>query len=284
MSSMVTTFVLRDGVLTALGTAATLGEASAALPDGAYTTLRTYGGDRIACLAQHVQRLEDSARAQGRAGVLDEVAVRSAIAHALRSTALPESRLRLTFCPPDLFVTVEAFAPLPDSSYLEGVACATVPGARERPHAKDTRFLGAAQSAFGALPPGVHERLLVAPDGSVLEGLSSNFFAVRDGVLHTEHERALPGVTRSLVLELAKDVLPRATGALRADQLAEASECFITSVSRDVLPVVRIDGRAIGAGVPGRVTLELLARFRAAVVREAEHVLGPPGEGRGTKV
>src|SRR5687767_11869655 len=174
---MATTFALRDGALTAFATADTLAEASAGLPEGAYTTLRTYGGDGVVRLRQHVQRLHESAEAQGRHGELDLRAVRSAIAQALRATAFPESRLRLTFSPPDLFLGVEAFEPLPDALYREGAACATVAGARERPHAKDTRFLSAAQSTFGALPPGTHEGLLVAPDGCILEGLSSNFFA-----------------------------------------------------------------------------------------------------------
>ena len=111
---------------------------------------------------------------------------------------------------------------------------------------------------------------MVAEDRTILEGLSSNFFAVRKGILHTEDERVLPGITRELVLELGRGLLPRATGSVRLDQVAELSEAFLTSVSRGVLPVVRIDETTIGDGRPGPVTQELARRFGALVAREAE--------------
>jgi len=115
----------------------------------------------------------------------------------------------------------------------------------------------------------VHEGLLVAADGSLLEGLSSNFFAVRQGVLHTEEERVLLGVTRGLVLELAREILPTDPTALRRAQLAEVSEAFLTSVSREVLPVVQIDGQVIGDGHPGPQTRALMQAFADLVSREA---------------
>ena len=107
-----------------------------------------------------------------------------------------------------------------------------------------------------------------AEDGSVLEGLSSNFFAVKGGRLFTEEERVLKGVTRALVLEVAREVLPTERVAVRLEDGVE--ECFITSVSREVLPVVRIDGRPIGDGRPGVVTREIARRFASLVDREAQ--------------
>ena len=89
--------------------------------------------------------------------------------------------MTLTWAPPRLFAAVEPFTPLPAALYESGVSCLTLPIRRENPHAKDTRFLETAAAAYGSLPPGRHEGLLVAEDGAVLEGLSSNFFAVREG-------------------------------------------------------------------------------------------------------
>ena len=110
----------------------------------------------------------------------------------------------------------------------------------------------------------------MAPDESLLEGLSSNFFAVRDGVLHTEGDRVLLGVTRALVLEVAQGILPVQRTAVRRGRLPELSEAFITSVSREVLPVVRIDGQVIGDGRPGPKTRAVMQAFADLVGREAK--------------
>ena len=157
--------------------------------------------------------------------------------------------------------------------YEDGVTCVTVPLRREVPQSKDTRFLGPAQSAYRALPPGAHEGLLVAEDGALLEGLSSNVFVVLDGVLRTEEARALRGTTRALVLELAQGLVPvHREAATRAD-LPRASEAFLTSVSREVVPVVRVDDVVVGHGRPGSLARELRARYQARMKRDAEHLL-----------
>jgi branched-chain amino acid aminotransferase len=240
------------------------------LPDGVYTALRTYRRDRVVRLASHVRRLNESAALRGLAGVLDEEGVRLGLARAVDAGGHRESRLRLTFAPPRLFVAVEPFVPLPASLYRDGVACVTVPLRRANPKAKDTRFAPLAASAYASLPHGIHEGLMVAPDGSLLEGLSSNAFVVFDGTLWTEDGRVLPGVTRGIVLELAGGVVPIRLEAPRLQDLPAAGECFITSVSRGVLPVVRIDETVLGQGRPGPVTRELEARFDALVEREAQ--------------
>ena len=268
---MAVTYRFEAGRPMKVATTETLAQASARLPAGSYTTLRTYGGDGVVRLEQHVRRLVESLP-EGLSGALETEAVRAALAHALRATRHPESRVRITHAPPALFLTVEPFTPLDDELRRSGVACVTVAARRERPEAKDTRFLATAQAAYAALPPGIHEGLLVGDDGAILEGLSSNFFAVHGGALRTEDMRVLRGVTRSMVLDVAGFVLPRREGALRVDQLPETAECFITSVSREVLPVVRVDDVAIGTGRPGPVTREIIRRFEAAVAAETERL------------
>ena len=263
---MVTTFEWTAGGLELRGSYSSLGAASAELPQGSYTTLRTYGGDRVLRLEQHVTRLQTSlARPQP----LRTDAVKAALSGAIARAGHRESRLRLTFSPPRLFVSVESFEPPPLSLVGEGVRCVTVALQRENPHAKHTGFLATAARAYAELPAGVNEALMVAPDGAILEGLSSNFFAIKDGVLHTERERVLEGVTRTIVIEVAAGLLPLAPRALRKDELAQADECFVTSVSREILPVVAIDERAVGDGRPGALTRELIRRFAQLVEREA---------------
>jgi branched-chain amino acid aminotransferase len=249
-----------------------LAAASAALPEGAYTTLRTYAGRRVVRLDQHRRRLEESVALQGRPGAIDPTALRRAIAASLGEAGHAESRLRLTFAPPRLFLAIEPFAPLPKRLYEEGVACVTLDLQRENPHAKDTRFIAAAEGAYGRLPVGVEEGLIVGDDGAILEGLSSNFFAVLDGTLRTEEERALAGVTRSLALEVAEGLLPIERRGIHRDELPRAGEAFLTSVSREVLPVVRIDGRPVGDGRPGGKTQAIVRAFADVVRREAERL------------
>jgi branched-chain amino acid aminotransferase len=247
----------------------TLAASSRGLPPGAYTTLRTYGGRGVVRLGQHLRRLEESSALQGKPGAIDGEAARRAVTLALDAAGHPESRLRLTFAPPRLFVAIEPFSPLPGRLYEEGVACVTLDLRRENPHAKDTRFIATAQEAYDRLPEGVEEGLIVGEDGAVLEGLSSNFFAVLDGALWTEEERALVGVTSSLVLEVAGGLVPIERRAVHRDDLPRVDEAFITSVSREVLPVVRIDDRPVGGGRVGPRTRAVADAFAALMTREA---------------
>jgi branched-chain amino acid aminotransferase len=266
---MVHTFEVEPAGLGPGRSSPSLAEAASVLPPGAYTTFRTYGGERCWRLDHHVRRLEESIALQGGTGTLEPAVLRRALAEALRRTGYPESRFRVTFAPPRLFVSVEPFAPLPEADYRDGVRCVTVGIQRHNPQAKDTRFAATAQDVYRALPPGVHEGLLVGEDRVLLEGLSSNFFAVRSGTLCTEEERVLPGLTRALVLELTA-LLPRGSRGVRRDELPEAQEAFLTSASRGILPVVRVDDVTVGEGRPGPLAHELRARFDERVWREAE--------------
>lgn len=270
MKEGASTFAIDDDTAHLLGTAADMRAASRALPEGAYTTLRTYEGRRLLRLGQHLRRLEESAALQGHPAQVDEPAVRRGLRQVLGKAAGGELRLRLTFAPPRFFVSVEAFVPLPPAAYEAGVDCVTVAVRRENPHAKDTRFIATAGQAYAELPAGVEEGLMLAADGSVLEGLSSNFFAVTDGVLRTEGDRVLAGVTRAIVLEVAKGVLPVALRPVTRDELGNLAECFITSVSREVVGVVRIDGRPVGDARPGPTTRLVVSRFAQLVAAEAK--------------
>jgi branched-chain amino acid aminotransferase len=266
----VRTFEFRGEVAQPLGGAESMNMASFSLPQGSYTTFRTYGGRRVLRLGLHLRRLEESVALQGQAGGIRDEEVRRALAVALVAEGRSESRVRLTFAPPRLFAAVEEFVPFDPRAYAEGVACVTVPIHRNNPRSKDTRFIATASETYRSLPPGSNEGLLVADDGSILEGLSSNFFAVMDGVLRTERARVLLGVTRGLALEVAAGVMPVEETAVLREDLPTAAECFLTSVSREVLPVVRIDGHDVGDGKPGPKTSEIIQGFAKLIETEAE--------------
>lgn len=264
------TFLLADGHLSRREVDSSLTGASLQLPEGAYTTLRTQGRDGVVRIGEHVRRLQISAGTPDSPG---ETAVRLGLTEALRQTEYPESRIRVTWVPPELYFSIEPFEPLAERLYSEGVRCAVVKLRRANPQAKDTRFIAPAAGAYRALPPGIHEGLLVGEDGSILEGLSSNFFAMRGGLLHTEETRALHGVTRGIVLDVCRGLVPISLEAERLDALRELSEAFITSASRGVLPVARIDRTPVCDGRPGPVTREIMRRLQAVSESEAEHLL-----------
>ena len=281
---MVITYSLLAGTLTRKAEHASMAAASAALPEGAYTTFRTYDHNRLLRLGQHLRRLEESLGLMRNAVAahIDDDAVRAAIAQVLQATGYAESRCRLTYADPALFITVEPFEPYPHDLYETGVWCVTVQAHRDNPHAKNTAFITSAGAAMKTMPAGAHEGLMLAADGSILEGLSSNFFAITSiasafedaddqvPVLRTEEARVLIGVTRSLVLEQAQHLLPVSTVAVRVADLPRITECFITSVSREILPVVKIDQQVIGECAPGPITRELMRRFRDMVALEAQ--------------
>ncbi len=246
--------------------------ASATLPQGAYTTFRTYESRRVLRLAQHLRRLESSfalLRPDLARAPIDDASAAGAIADALWACDHDESRVRLTYAAPALTISVEPFDALPDQAYDAGVACATLALRRDNPHAKSTGFITLAEQARRALPAEVNEGLMIDAEGTVLEGLSSNFFAVLDGTLYTEDVRVLSGVTRAIVLEVAAGLAQVVLRGIDRASLPAISEAFITSVSREILPVTMIDGHKVGAGTPGPLTRALIAAFDALVAREA---------------
>src|SRR3954471_7009990 len=115
---MVEVFGWSGGLLSRFGQAATLSAASAGLPHGAYTSLRTHHGNGIVRLEDHVRRLASSVAGDA---TLTIDTVRDALAATLRACPLPESRLRITWAPPRLFVAIEPFVPLPGDLYRDGV-------------------------------------------------------------------------------------------------------------------------------------------------------------------
>ncbi|GAP63237.1 branched-chain amino acid aminotransferase [Ardenticatena maritima] len=262
--------------------AATLNDATRQLPHGAYTTFRTY--HNRACvigLRDHLQRLATSARALGWRGAWDETALRTALVQALAAFQAPEARVRLvldtTRCPGDLYIVLEPLHPLPREVYEQGVATITHHLVRHAPNTKTTDFLAQQELLRRTMPPGVFEVLLTDAEGCILEGSSSNFFAVADGLLITApDETVLKGITRSRVLALAQEEGVPVHFAPVCPPFERLDEAFITSSSRGVVPVVRIDDTIIGGGVPGRLTHRLHTAYNAYIARWCEPIAPNP--------
>ncbi len=244
------------------------------LPNGAYTTLRTYDTDRIIGLTPHLQRLIDSSAMLQRPYPIDPIAVRSALREVIARERQPALRVRLT-APLDadqIFISVEPFEVYPPEFYQRGVRCATTRLSRHTPRAKSTDFIAPSRESKAANDPAIHELLMVNRSGEILEGISSNFYAVLNGVLRTAGEGVLEGVTRGIVLHEAASVIPIDYQPVKLNELDRVNETFITSSSREVMPVVQIDDQIIGAGQPGPITQTLLEKYREELTRNAEVV------------
>ncbi len=158
---------------------------------------------------------------------------------------------------------------VPHKERESGIACVTYPDIRwARSDIKTVNLLPAVLAKQHATDSGVFEALFVR-DGMVTEGSHTNCFAMLDGELRTypSSNYILGGVTRDVVLLLARelDIPVRETPFLQHD-IVRCDEFFLTGTTTDVMPVVSIDGQAIGAGVPGPVTLSL---YRALAARLA---------------
>lgn len=143
---------------------------------------------------------------------------------------------------------------------------------RDHPTAKDTRFIEFREK-LRQQHPEVYEILIQSNTGKILEGMSSNFYAIRGGVLHTAGENILPGISRSILLQIAPMLLEVSFDPIYVSDLASLDEALLTSASRGVLPVVQIAGHVIADGNPGPVTMQLRRRFESHVQAELEPLL-----------
>ena len=114
-----------------------------------------------------------------------------------------------------------------------------------------------------AIDSGCDEALLLDNEGYVAEGSGENFFLVKDGVIHTpELTSCLPGITRDTVMVFARELnIPVIERRITRDEVYIADEAFFTGTAAEVLPIRELDGRVIGEGKPGAVTLGLQSLY-----------------------
>jgi branched-chain amino acid aminotransferase len=253
-----------------------LNDACIQLPAGVYTTLRTFNRQQVLNLDDHFQRLEQSAGLIGHHLELDRQSLRQALREIVaESPSADDYRIRLVVDlenKPGTVYILRANLKLPDAdNYLHGTLLITSDLQRIQPAAKSTVFIAASDQLV--LPAGVNEALLLDNQRRILEGMSSNFFAVLNGVLRTAQTGILPGITRQMVLEEASSAgLPIQLEALPTAELRTIQEAFITSSSRGVLPVRQIDTQEIGSGSPGTVTRQLMQLYQARIERQLEAI------------
>ena len=252
--------------------------------EGIYETLRTYQR-RPFLLDRHLARLRHSASLMaldvpfsdedlGRR-VNETMAAHPALDEAyiriLLTRGVGDLSYSLSATPtPSLVIIVKPFVPHPERAFTHGIPVVVVGVRRNHPDAlnpmiKSNNLLNNALAMQEALRRGGQEALMLNQAGQIAECSQSNVFLVRRGEVVTPPLSAglLPGITREYVLELAADLkIPARETQIGLDDLEAADEAFLTGTTREVTPVVTVDGRAVGDGRPGAITRRLLDAFR----------------------
>ena len=255
---------------------ANLNQVSQWLPAGAYTTFRTYEGTKVLWLEKHYHRLEETVTLAGKSIRLDAQRISGEVRNLLAEHHRKDSRVRitvdLTMNIGDVYIVLAPLITPSDADYENGVHVITCNiGKRDNPKAKLTDFISRAEAIRNQLPEDVQEALIVNGGGQILEGLSSNFFAIKNGEIWVADDGALSGLTMKMVLEEA-DRLQVACHkeGICVNDLDLIDEAFITSASRSILPVTKVDQKAVGDGKVGTLTKRLLTAYRHRLLKEVE--------------
>jgi branched-chain amino acid aminotransferase len=239
---------------------------------GVFDFLRTYNGSPF-YLEAHVDRLFQSAERIGLAmrWTREEVVDITRQTLAQNQGAEHDIRIMVTggtsqdgFCPSGnsrLLVMVTPHKDKPRGWYEKGVKLTTWLTQRDFPEAKSTNYIAGIMALQKACTEGGVEALYIGRDGQVLECTTSNIFGFMGERLITPDTGILPGITRQVVLDLAAGVFDVEKRRLSLQDLHAMDEVFITSSTREIVPVIRIDEETIGRGKPGSRTLKLMSRF-----------------------
>ena len=244
--------------------------------------LRSYAG-KVFRLERHLDRLWQSARAIRLEIPMSRVDVGKAIADTLKTNGILDGYIRLIVSRgagslgldptrtsnPQVVIITDHISLYPEELYRNGMEIITASTVRSHPAAlspriKSLNYLNNILAKMEGLQANCNEALMLNHKGEVAECTGDNIFLVQRGVLLTPPNDAgiLEGITREAVMELA-----RASGrevrevALTRHDVYIADECFLTGTAAEVIPVVRVDGRPIGGGVPGPITRELKEQF-----------------------
>lgn len=248
---------------------------------GVFDLLRTYDG-KLFKLHEHVLRLERSAALIGlelpwSTAEIEAIAratyMRNTIANATIRIIVTGGAADDFMTPqqrPTLIVMVNPIGiPAPEQQ-SHGVKVITTRIERMMPTVKSLNYITAIMAMQAARRVGAVEAIYRTADDRITEGTRANFFIFRDNRLITPQTDVLGGITRDVVLEIAGDDFEVVEAPLFYADLATCDEAFLTSSTKEILPVTQIDDLTIGQGKPGPNTRKLIELFSAYVKLNAD--------------
>jgi branched-chain amino acid aminotransferase len=270
--------------------------------EGVYETLRTYNGQPF-LFDRHMRRLRNSADMLALPIPLANPEIDARFRDTMKTAGLGDSRDReayirilvtrgigeLTYDPaatptPSIVVIVKPNVDPPKEVFERGVRVSLVGVVRNHPSTvnpliKSNSLLNNALAMQEALRRGGFEGVMRNHKGELAECTQSNLFIVKNGAALTPPISAglLPGITREFLFEVGAEAgIPVRESVLRDEDLLGADEAFLTSTTREVVPIVKVDDTTIGAGRPGAVTQALLEGYR----RKAQMLTSPQATAR----
>ncbi|MDI6606380.1 MAG: branched-chain-amino-acid transaminase [Candidatus Omnitrophota bacterium] len=258
--------------------------------DGVFEGIRSYNR-LVFKLKEHVERLFESAKSIMLEIPLTKEEVIKAVINTLKQNKLKDAYIRLVVTRGEgdlgldprkcagratIIIIADKIILYPKEFYREGLKIITVPTLRNLPEAlnpqiKSLNYLNNILAKIEAVNAGFDEAIMLDSLGYVAECTGDNIFIVKRNHLYTPPQcmGTLRGITRDAVLEIArKDRIPVHEHVITRHEVYISDECFLTGTAAEIIPVVAVDGRKIGTGKPGRVTLNLIKKFRELTKRE----------------
>jgi len=251
--------------------------------DGIFEGIRFYNG-RVFRLEEHLDRLSDSARSICLEIPMSPRAMAEAVLETIRQNDLRDGYIRLIVTrgvgnlglnpeqckTPSVIIIVAQIALYSEEMYKKGLTIVTVATRRTNPSAlnpavKSLNYLNNVMARIEANLAGADEALMLNDAGNVAECTADNVFIIKRGQIFTPpiSAGALRGITRSVVFDIAAELGLKITETdVTRHDVFIADECFLTGTAAEVIPVVKADGRTIGTGKPGSITMRMIGRFR----------------------
>lgn len=256
--------------------------------DGAFEGIRSYKRC-VFKIHEHMDRLYETAHTLLIKIPLSKKQMIQAITDTLKQNKLNDAYIRLIvtrgegdlgldpnkcFGKPNIIIITDKITLYSKELYNKGLEIITVPTVRNNPEAlnprlKSLNYLNNILAKIEANNSGYWEAIMLDHQGYVAECTGDNIFIVKKGVLATPSQGRLKGITRDVVLELAaKSKICAEERLITRHEVYTADECFLTGTAAEIIPVVKVDGRAIGDGRPGPVTAKMMKMFKALTGRD----------------
>lgn len=263
--------------------------------DGIFEGIRIYHG-RVFKLKEHIDRLFYSAKAILLNMPMTHAELMAATVETCRKNKLRDGYIRLVVTrgvgnlglnpnkckKASVIIIADKIQLYPEEYYQKGLVIITVPTTRNlhsalNPAIKSLNYLNNILAKIEANNAGCEEAIMLNSEGFVAECTGDNVFIVKSGELLTPplSAGALYGITRGTVMDIARETgLKVSEPTLTRYDLFNADECFLTGTGAEIVPVVKIDGRVIGSGKPGKITRMLEERYHALTKVSGEPIYG----------